>query len=220
MRGSVIVAAPDTLERMTATFAELLAHPDVVDDLELRSPVGLLALHGGLEPGTAEIAAAAAARSGASCYTIRQPDDLNWHVPSHLSDPGDAPGLASFLAHVDVVVSVHGYWGRPLRHALLLGGADRVLATDLAGRLRAALPRYTVVDDLRAIPRHLRGLDPRNPVNRTARGGVQLELPHPVRAIGPYGRGAAAATHRSHTVTLIAVLAEFASAFGERTSTT
>ena len=37
-------------------FAELLAHPEVVEELELRSGVGFLALHGGLEPGTAEIA--------------------------------------------------------------------------------------------------------------------------------------------------------------------
>src|SRR5215470_20235272 len=57
-------------------FADLLAHPDVVEHLELRSSVGLLALHGGLEPGTAEIAQAVAASTGASCYTISQPTDL------------------------------------------------------------------------------------------------------------------------------------------------
>ena len=45
-------------------FAELLAHPEVVEELELRSTVGFLALHGGLEPGTAEIARDAAARGG------------------------------------------------------------------------------------------------------------------------------------------------------------
>ena len=42
--------------RRRVAFAELLAHPDVVEELVLRSPVGFLALHGGLEPGTAEIA--------------------------------------------------------------------------------------------------------------------------------------------------------------------
>ena len=42
---------------MTATLiALLLARPDVVEEQVLASTVGFLALHGGLEPGTAEIA--------------------------------------------------------------------------------------------------------------------------------------------------------------------
>ena len=40
---------------------------------------------------------------------------------------------------------------------------------------------FTVVDDLEAIPRELRGVHPRNPVNRPSGGGVQLELPPRVR---------------------------------------
>ena len=191
-------------------FAELLAHPDVVEELVLAAPVGFLALHGGLEPGTAEIAREAARRSGTSCYAIVQPDDLKHHVPSHENDPAHAPLLAGFLEHVDAVVSVHGYWGHDDLHAaLLVGGGDRVLAEALAGRLRAALPDYVVIDDLDGIPRRLRGLDPRNPVNRAPRG-VQLELPHPVRAIGPYGRGARGELHRTHTEALVAALAEVA----------
>jgi len=62
-------------------FADLLAHPDVVEEQVLAPPrggvaVGFLALHGGLEPATAEIAVAAARRSGASWYVIVQPDSL------------------------------------------------------------------------------------------------------------------------------------------------
>ena len=60
--------------RRRVAFAELLAHPDVVEEQVLASPVGFLALHGGLEPGTAEIAREAARRAGASCYAIVQPD--------------------------------------------------------------------------------------------------------------------------------------------------
>ncbi len=108
-------------------------------------------------------------------------------------------------------MSVHGYWGRDELHAaLLVGGGDRVLAADLAVRLRVALPAYRVVDDLDRIPRRLRGLDPRNPVNRASRGGVQVELPHPVRAIGPYGAGAWGELHRAHTAALVDALAAFA----------
>jgi len=196
--------------RHRVVFADLLAHPDVVEEQVLASPVGFLALHGGLEPGTAEIAVAAARRAGASWYVIVQPDELKQHVPSHEHDPADAPLLAAFLSHVHVVISVHGYWGHDDLHAaLLVGGRDRDLAASLGTRLRVALPEYRVVDDLDAIPRSLRGIDPRNPVNRAARG-VQVELPHPVRAIGPYGRGERGERHRAHAEALVDALAAFA----------
>jgi phage replication-related protein YjqB (UPF0714/DUF867 family) len=196
-------------------FVDLLAHPDVVEEQVLAprrggTAVGFLALHGGLEPGTAEIVVAAARRAEASWYVIVQPDDLKCHVPSHEHDPAAAPLLASFLDHVDVVISVHGYWGHDDLHtALLVGGRDRELAAHLGTALRAALPDYRVVDDLERIPRRLRGVDPRNPVNRAARG-VQVELPHPVRAIGPYGHGERGAVHRAHTEALVDALAAFA----------
>jgi phage replication-related protein YjqB (UPF0714/DUF867 family) len=196
-------------------FAELLAHPDVVEEQVLAprsrgTAVGFLALHGGLEPATAEIAVAAAGRAGASWYVIVQPDDLKRHVPSHEHDPADAPLLAAFLAHIEVVISVHGYWGHDDLHAaLLVGGRDRELAASLGARLRAALPDYRVVDELSLIPRRLRGVDPRNPVNRAPRG-VQVELPHPVRAIGPYGWGEQGDRHRAHAEALIDTLATFA----------
>jgi len=196
--------------RRRVVFADLLAHPDVVEEQVLASPVGFLALHGGLEPGTAEIAVAAARRAGASWYVIVQPDELKQHVPSHEHDPADAPLLAAFLSHVHVVISVHGYWGHDDLHAALLGGGrDRDLAASLGTRLRVALPEYRVVDDLDAIPRRLRGIDPRNPVNRAERG-VQVELPHPVRAIGPYGRGERGERHRAHAEALVDALAAFA----------
>ena len=119
-------------------FVDLLAHPDVVEEQVLASPVGFLALHGGLEPGTAEIAREAARRSGASWYAIVQPDDLKHHVPSHENDPAHAPLLAGFLEHVDVVLSVHGYWGHDELHgALLVGGGDRV-----AGRRAGNAPAH------------------------------------------------------------------------------
>ena len=144
-----------------------------------------------------------------------QPDDLKHHVPSHEHDPLRAPLLAGFLEHVDAVLSVHGYWGHDDLHtALLVGGGDRELAGALAGRLRAALPEYHVIDDLDGIPRRLRGLDPRNPVNRAARG-VQVELPHPVRAIGPYGYGERGEVHRAHTEALIETTSQLESVAGK-----
>src|SRR6266576_6472167 len=62
---------------------QLLASPGVAERLVTGSRFGFCALHGGLEQGTAEIAEAAASTSGASLYTVVQPDNLRWHVPSH-----------------------------------------------------------------------------------------------------------------------------------------
>ena len=159
------------------TWSDLLAHPAVTESVQLRSGAGILAFHGGLEGGTFEIASAAAARAGASFYGVDQPPDLRWHVPSAEVDPDRSPPLADFLAHVEVVVAVHGY-GRLARPVdVLVGGVNRAQAGRLAVHLRLALPGFTVLDDLEAIPVGLRGLHPDNPVNRVAGGGVQVELP-------------------------------------------
>jgi len=167
-------------------LAELLAHAGVEEHLELRSTVGFLALHGGsLERETDRIAREASAAAGASLYALCQPDDLRWHIPSVQMDPAESPALGRFLDHVDVVLSVHGFGRDGLFTSLLLGGGDRERAGLVAGHLRTALPGYTVVDDLAAIPKPLRGLHADNPVNRTPGGGVQIELPPRIRLQGP-----------------------------------
>jgi phage replication-related protein YjqB (UPF0714/DUF867 family) len=191
-------------------LGDLLREPGVVEDLGIGSRIGFLAIHGGLEPGTAELAIAAARLAGASHYTVSQPDDLKWHIPTHQIDPADAPNLLEFLEHVDVIVSVHGYSRVDLRMAVLVGGANRDLAHRLGEALRAALPDYEIVDDLDEIPVNLRGVHPDNLVNLARGGGVQLELPHPVRAIGPYGIGDAAEYFRAHSDALVDALAGFA----------
>lgn len=162
-------------------FDRLVACADVEEHVVLGSPVGFLAVHGGIEPGTEGIARTAAARTGGSAYVVTQPRSRGWHVPSHRIDPATVPALAAFLAHVDVVVSVHGYYLPDQPDAILVGGGRRDLAADLADRLRACVDEMPVVDDLDRIPRAMRGVDPRNPVNRSRAGGVQLELPHRAR---------------------------------------
>ncbi len=167
---------------------ELLAIPGVEERVVLRSRFGVCALHGGLERGTAEIAADVAEIAGASFYAVVQPQDFRWHVPSHRYDPTCSPDLGAFVEHVDVILSVHGYGG--VRGAddrwttVLLGGSNRELARNLAVPLRAALPGYRWIDELAAMPVHLRGIHPANPVNRARDGGVQLELPPRVRQSG------------------------------------
>jgi phage replication-related protein YjqB (UPF0714/DUF867 family) len=162
---------------------ELLATPGVEEVCELRSTFGILAFHGGnLERGTDDIATAAAEAAGASLYVVRQPPDLRWHLPSVEFQPEQSAALASFVAHVDVAIAVHGYGRDGWWTTLLLGGRNRPLAARLATHLRAGLGGgFTIQDELEAIPRELRGVDRRNPVNLVPGTGVQLELPPRVR---------------------------------------
>lgn len=170
-------------------FLELLAHPDTVEECELRSAFGFMAYHGGkLEAMTDVIARTAAERSGASYYGLLFPDDVK-HLTSTAFDPLHSPAMASFLDHVDVVVTVHGYGRVNFWTMLLLGGTHRELAAHLADHLTPALPDYVVMTDLDQIPEQLRGLHPRNPVNLTRLGGVQIELPPRVRGAGPLWAG-------------------------------
>jgi phage replication-related protein YjqB (UPF0714/DUF867 family) len=166
---------------LTATWTDLLGHPDVVEGSVVGSEVGLMAFHGGVEGGTFEIAEAAAEAAGASLYFVNQPPGLRWHVPSRDVDPAQSPVLAEWLDHVEVVIAVHGY-GRIRRpRRILLGGQNRVLAGRVAHHLSRSLAGFEVEAELAAIPPELRGLHPDNPVNRPPQRGVQLELPPSAR---------------------------------------
>ena len=190
------------------SFADLLAHAGVEEVCTLRGRFGFMAFHGGsLEEMTDVIASAAAERAGASYYGVHQPPDLQWHIPSIEVDPGSSESFAAFLTHVDVVVSVHGYGRQGLWTTLLLGGGNRELAAHVGSHLRGALPAYEIATDLERIPKELRGLHPRNPVNRPARGGTQLELPPRVRGSSPLWADWDEPGPVPHTVALIDGLA-------------
>lgn len=169
-------------------LAALLAQDGVRETCELQSRFGFMAIHGGsLERGTAEIARRSAEQAGTSLYAVEQPEGSRWHVPSHLYDPEVAPNLRAFLDHVDVVVSLHGYGREGWWTRLLVGGSNRSLAATASAQLRAELDGFDVIDDVDEIPRELRGLHPRNPVNLARQGGIQIELPPRVRGLGPRG---------------------------------
>jgi phage replication-related protein YjqB (UPF0714/DUF867 family) len=215
------------------TFAGLLATVGVEERSVLRSRFGFLALHGGLEQATAELATEAAQRAGASLYAVVQPPDLRWHIPSNQMHPAASPALAGFLDHVEMVVSLHGYGGLrtpstvgsasgspPVASGpvsaddrwttVLVGGANRVLAAELAADLRTALDHYTWLDDIDRIPGHLRGVHPDNPVNRPRLGGVQLELPPRARGYGRYWADFDGPGWPPHPAVVLDVLVSFA----------
>jgi phage replication-related protein YjqB (UPF0714/DUF867 family) len=189
-------------------FAELLATPGVVEHLDLRSRFGFMAYHGGhLEEMTDVIARAAAERCGASYYAVLQPRHLNWHIPSHRVSADQSPALASFVAHVDVVVTVHGFGRRGYFTSLLLGGQNRDLAAHVGTELRRRLPAYEVLTDLDRIPKELRGLHDNNPVNLPSAQGVQIELPPRVRGSSPMWADWEGPGLAPHTESLVAGLA-------------
>ena len=151
-------------------FGRLLAEPGVVERLELRSPFGFMAFHGGaLERQTDRIASAAADAAGASLYVVAHPAPDPPHFPSTDGPPRPVAGAQAFLDHVHVVVTVHGFGRDGMFTTLLLGGSQpRRSPPRSRAELGAALPDYEIVDDLEAIPRELRGLHPDNPVNLPA----------------------------------------------------
>lgn len=162
---------------------EFLAREEVSEHCELRGRFGIMAYHGGnLERTTDRIADEVARRTDSSFYGVLQAAPHRHHLPSTRFDPAHSPVLAGFFGHVDIVITIHGYGRRRLWRHLLLGGQNRRLARHVAGHLRDGLPgRYRVLDDLERIPKELRGQHPRNPVNRPARKGLQIELPPTIR---------------------------------------
>ena len=164
-------------------LADLLARPGVVETVELRGRVGFLALHGGhLEKVTDVIAREAAEASDSSYYGVWHPDGPKHHVPSTAYDPAQSTALHSILDHIDVAVAIHGYGRDDLFHTLLVGGRNRSFAGVVSDALRSVLPDpYEVRDDIDGIPKGLRGLHERNPVNLPRLHGVQIELPPTVR---------------------------------------
>lgn len=194
------------------SLSKLLADPEVTESSTLRSRFGFLAIHGGgLERMTDEIAERAALTADASVYVVRHPDDYPHHLSSSAYLPGESDLLDSFLDHVDVVVSLHGYGrvGRTMQ--LLAGGGNRDLAAHLA--VHVTVPGYEVITDLDAIPRELRGLHRDNPVNRARHGGAQLELSPRVRGISPRSGPAGEDGLCAPTSALIAGLASAAVAW-------
>ncbi|MBK3643533.1 MULTISPECIES: poly-gamma-glutamate hydrolase family protein [Streptomyces] len=147
--------------------------------------IGLLALHGSNEGGTAELARSVAESCGATSLVFTQP---GVREPVHVRSPRMAVRhcalLREFLSRVQLTVSLHGHNRTATPRSVFLGGGNRPAALLVADGLDALRPEFDPVTDLDEIPVALRGLHPRNPVNMTRRGGVQVELPLAARTGG------------------------------------
>lgn len=196
-------------------FRELLDHPDVEEILTLRGHevprhqrLGFMAYHGGgLEEMTDVIAQKAALLSGTSYYGVHQPRGMEHHIPSIEVSPEASDNLQSFMDHVHTVITVHGFGRKGFFTSLLLGGQHRQLADHIGQHLNEHLPAYRIITDLEQIPKELRGLHPRNPVNIPPGTGVQIELPPRVRGTTPLFWDWEGPNHPPHTESLITGLA-------------
>jgi phage replication-related protein YjqB (UPF0714/DUF867 family) len=190
-------------------LAQLLSIFGVVEECELRSNVGIMALHGGSQDrGTDMIARQAAERAGASFYAIVQPEGLRVHITSRHHDPELSPTLANFLRHVSLAISVHGFgrdaltlwldpttgpiiepYGPALRgtqtgplRGIIIGGRNAELVDEARRLFAYHLSDFHVADERLRL-----GYHPENPVNLPSRHGVQIELAPGLRGIGPFG---------------------------------
>ena len=200
---------PITCQPEEMDLAELLTLPGIKEECILRSNVGFMALHGGSQDrGTDQIAGQAAEQAGASYYAIVHPNGLRVHLTSRLLNPDHSTTLQSFLDHVDVAISVHGFgrdgfalWfdpdrglvvepygpamkGRqtgPLR-GIIVGGQNGQLLDAARQLFHERFAGYHVADE-----RVRLGFHPDNPVNLPSSHGVQVELPPGLRGIGDFG---------------------------------
>ena len=138
----------------------------MVEQCELRSTFGLMAIHGGgLEMMTDVIAATAAELAGASYYAVLHPDDVDHHLSSLRYRPEESAALAAFVEHVEVVVSIHGYGREGSWTSILAGGRNRRLAAAFAAEAAPGSPTTRSSPISSRIPVELRGLSASNPVN-------------------------------------------------------
>jgi phage replication-related protein YjqB (UPF0714/DUF867 family) len=204
-------------------FRELLDHPEVEEVVTLRGTdiprqhrLGFMAYHGGgLEAMTDVIAQQAALLSNTSYYGVHQPPGMEHHIPSIEVSPDASDNLQSFMDHVHTVITVHGFGRQGLFTSLLLGGRHRELADHVGRHLNEHLPAYRIITDLDLIPKELRGLHPRNPVNIPPGAGVQIELPPRVRGTTPLFWDWEGPGHPPHMQALITGLAAAASTWAE-----
>ncbi len=200
------------------------------------SAVGFMALHGGSQDrGTDHIARQAAEQSGASYYAIVQPSGLRVHLTSRLHDPDQSERLGTFLRHVKIAISVHGFgrdgflfWINPERglvidpygparvgaqtgplRGIILGGRNADLLGAARGLFHERLAGYHLADE-----RVRLGFHPDNPVNLPLLRGVQVELPPGLRGIGDLGEHLVPREDEM-VVETIGVLVELAAFAGE-----
>ncbi len=144
---------------------------------DLRSPVIVLALHGGkIEHGTSQLAKLIAG-SDWSYYLfegLKPLDNFSLHITSRNFDE---PRALRLLRWGVTSISIHGFIGEPGRETIYLGGANRTLIALFKALMKAVDP-IIEVDESDKYP----GVHASNPVNLGKnQAGLQLELSEALR---------------------------------------
>jgi len=159
-------------------LAELLLEKDIMEYSILRSPLGVMAIHGGnIERGTEQLAYYIAHHAQASLYVISprtQKRDWKYHISSNKIDPRHSQTLTEFLSHVKTAISIHGHIIK--KNILCIGGLNHVLRKRILHSLK---DQFEVVDAVEegGICKNLSGQNPKNVVNLPPEKGVQIEIP-------------------------------------------
>ncbi len=134
-----------------------------------KSPIAILAIHGGNIEHFTERLAEAVAGTEHNLYTFEGLSSPGWdmHVTStHFDDPR----AVSLVTQSEHCVSFHGQKGS--EEAVCVGGSNPARAQATADALHAAFPKLPI--EFPCV--RLAGRQPENIGNRCSSGGVQLEL--------------------------------------------
>lgn len=138
------------------------------------SSIAIIAPHGGIEPGTTDIADAVAAdqHAFAAFKGIKKAGNADLHIRS---DRFDEPVALRIAEKARMVVTIHGCRGEA--EGVFVGGRDADIKQRIIDTLKGA--GFHVEESLRPA---LRGRSPRNICNRCFSGrGVQIEISRGLR---------------------------------------
>jgi phage replication-related protein YjqB (UPF0714/DUF867 family) len=168
---ATVVLAEDKYANFAALAAAEKGGTDYrITTIDRKSPVAVLAIHGGvIEPGSDQLARVIAGGDW-SLYifeSLKPPHDNSLHITATHFDEPQALALA---AHSKICVAVHGMKGDI--DGICIGGANAKLRRFVHDGIDRAGTGIVLEEPCQRLP----GVSPDNIDNRCERQGVQLEL--------------------------------------------
>jgi phage replication-related protein YjqB (UPF0714/DUF867 family) len=169
---------------MLNKFRDVLKQKGVKEYSDKKGKVGILAVHGGrLDSGTEQITNYVHQNTPASMYVMssRRGPVKKHRVASTKIAHTHSKRLRDIVGHSKYNISIHGHSKPGQEKTVYVGGENAAMRKKVAARLKQYLPNeYRIEYDVSKMPRNIRGTG-RNVVNRSAEGGVQVELPKELR---------------------------------------
>jgi phage replication-related protein YjqB (UPF0714/DUF867 family) len=174
LAGTAVATSAYPADKYPGFKALSAAEKDGVDyrvtTIERKSPVAVLAIHGGaIEPGSDQLARSIA-RDDWNLYlfeSLKPAHDDTLHITATRFDE---PRAVALVEHSAICVSVHGAKGDT--DSICLGGSNPGLRRAIHDSLERSALGIPVEEPCARLP----GVAPKNIGNRCETGGVQLEL--------------------------------------------